>query len=224
MGEPYSSFASNLLCDSAIIGTWPRTTEPIQPHTAVQATDCGWCWKTEHESFIACGHAFSSAHLNPDEAEKTLRYRYPNATGARLFRLKQGRQESCWVNNVVGIGSAAAFVEPLASAGPAVLAFQCQWLAQSLVDCDRVLRPTLVRQFNRRWRRLVDGEREFLGLFYRYNTRLDPPSGAMPAVPRTWEASKKSSAATRKSDPTPSIAIFSWARMIQLAWKDISAC
>ena len=175
MGEPYSSFASSLLCDSAIVATWPRTTEPIQPHTAVQATDCGWCWKTEHESFIACGHAFSSAHLNADEAEKTLRSRYPNATGARHFRLKQGRHESCWVNNVVGIGSAAAFVEPLASAGPAVLAFQCQWLAQSLVDCDRVLRPTLARQFNRRWRRLVEGEREFLGLFYRYNTRLDTP-------------------------------------------------
>jgi tryptophan halogenase len=43
------------------------------------------------------------------------------------------------------------------------------------VDCECQLRPSLVRQFNKRWRRLVDGEREFLGLFYRYNTRLQTP-------------------------------------------------
>jgi tryptophan halogenase len=66
-------------------------------------------------------------------------------------------------------------VEPLASAGPAVLAFACQWLAQSLVDCDRVIRPTIIKQFNKRWRRLVETEREFLGLFYKYNTALDTP-------------------------------------------------
>jgi hypothetical protein len=31
----------------------------------------------------------------------------------------------------------------------------------------------MVRQFNKRWRRLVEGEREFMGLFYKYNTKSD---------------------------------------------------
>jgi len=168
---PYSSFSSGLLCDSAIVGTIPRSNEPIRPNTWVRAMDCGWCWSTEHESLIACGQAFSSAHMPADEAEKSLREVFPKVTSTRLVKLKQGRYESCWEKNVIGIGSAAAFVEPLASAGPAVLAFACQWLAQSLIDCDRVVRPTIIRQFNRRWRRLVEGEREFLGLFYKYNTR-----------------------------------------------------
>jgi len=172
LGVNYCSFSSSLLCDSAVIAFCPRTA-PIRPNTAVAATDCGWCWSTEHASIIACGHAFSSAHLSCDEAEKKLREIYPSATSSRLIRLKQGRYESCWEKNVVGIGAAAGFVEPLAAAGPAVLAFACQWLAQSLIDCDRVIRPTITRQFNRRWRKLVDGERAFLSLFYKYNTRLD---------------------------------------------------
>ena len=71
----------------------------------------------------------------------------------------------------MGIGC-GAFVEPLAAAGGG--AGVCMPVAgASLVDCDRVIRPTIIRQFNRRWRKLVDGERAFLGLFYKYNTRLD---------------------------------------------------
>ena len=173
LGAPHQSFSSSLLCDRAIVGVWRRTAEPIGPNTAVRAMDCGWCWQSEHESFIACGYAYSSAHLSDDDAEKSLRQVYPKLTSPRLFKLNQGRHENCWVDNLIGIGSAAAFVEPLACAGPAVLAFQCQWLAQSLVDCDRIIRPTIVKQFNKRWRKLVEGEREFLGLFYKYNTALE---------------------------------------------------
>jgi len=174
LGVAYSSFLPRLLCDGAVVAICPRS-GPIRPNTAVRAMDCGWCWSTEHESFIACGYAFSSAHLSSDEAQKKLRELFPNATSIRLLKLKQGRYESCWEKNVVAIGSAAAFVEPLAAAGPGVLAFECQWLAQSLVDCDRAVRPTMIRQFNRRWRKLVDGEGEFLGLFYKYNTRFENP-------------------------------------------------
>ncbi|HEV8608046.1 MAG TPA: FAD-dependent oxidoreductase [Tepidisphaeraceae bacterium] len=175
LGVPYISFASSLPCDSAIVATWPRGTEPIRPHTEVQTMEAGWCWRTEHEQFVGCGCAFSSAHLRPDEVEGALRKLYPNAGATRLLKLRQGRHESAWADNVVAVGNAAALVEPLASAGLAVLAFQSQWLAQSLVDCDRTVRPTIMRQFNKRWRRLVEGEREFLGLFYKYNTRLDTP-------------------------------------------------
>jgi tryptophan halogenase len=76
---------------------------------------------------------------------------------------------------VIGIGAAAAFVEPLAAAGPATVAFQCKWLARTLVDCDGLIRPSLLKQFNKQWQRLVDSERDFLGLFYRFNQRLNTP-------------------------------------------------
>src|SRR3989440_1100129 len=175
LGVPYCSFAASLPCDRAIVGMCPRSNEPIKPNTAVKARDCGWCWSTEHESFISCGHAFSSAHTSADQAEKELREEYPKVNSTRLLKVKQGRYERCWEKNVLGIGSAAGLVEPLAAAGAGLLAFGCQWLAQSLVDCDGVIRPTIIRQFNRRWSKLIEGEREFLGLFYKYNTRSDAP-------------------------------------------------
>jgi tryptophan halogenase len=175
MGADFCSFASSLLCDGAIVATRPRGGETIQPNTSVRTMAAGWSWQTDHERFIACGYAFSSRHIDPQQAEAQLRQVYPECGPARLLRLAQGRREDAWVGNVVAVGNAASLIEPLAAAGPGILAFQCQWLAQTLVDCESLPRPSLIKQFNKRWRRLVDGEREFLGLFYRYNTRLQTP-------------------------------------------------
>jgi tryptophan 7-halogenase len=172
---PWTNYSPSLACDSAIVASWPRGNEPIRPHTTVQAMDAGWSWRTEHEQLIACGYAFSSAHLQADEAERALKTIYPNCTSARRIKFRQGHHERCWEENVVAIGNAGGFVEPLAAAGPGLAAFQCQSLAQTLVDCDQVPRPSLPKQFNKRWRRLLQVDRDFLGLFYKYNTRLDTP-------------------------------------------------
>jgi tryptophan halogenase len=135
--------------------------------------EAGWSWQIDSERIITCGHAFSSAHTDVAAAEAALRALYPKCGAARIMSFAQGRYEKSWSGNVVGVGNAAGFIEPLASAGTGVLAFQCQCFAQTLVDCDRILRPTLMKQFNKRWQRLVEGEREFLGLFYRYNNRTE---------------------------------------------------
>jgi tryptophan halogenase len=175
LAENFCSFAPGLLCDQALVATWPRRGGIIHPHTSVRTMEAGWSWRTDHERFVACGHAFSSRRIDAPRAEAQLRQIYPECGPARLLRFAQGRRENCWVGNVVALGNASSFIEPLAAAGPGVLTYQCQSLAQTLVDCDGLLRPSLIKQFNKRWRRLVDGEREFLGLFYRYNTRLQTP-------------------------------------------------
>jgi tryptophan halogenase len=169
----FHSFAPGLSCDTAVVGNWPRH-EPIQPNTTVRTHEAGWSWRIDGMSMVTCGHAFSSAHTTPQQAETVLRELYPYCGPIRLMKFTQGRYDKAWSGNVIGIGNAAGFVEPLAAAGPAVLAFGCYWLPQTLVDCDQVLRPTLIKQFNKRWQRLVEGEREFLGLMYRYNTRSEP--------------------------------------------------
>jgi tryptophan 7-halogenase len=175
LDEPFCSFAPGLLCDRAVVATWLRKDEPIGPHASVRTLEAGWSWRMDHQRLTSCGYAFSSRCLDARTAETRLREIYPRCGSARLLTFLQGRRENCWVGNVVGVGNASSFVEPLAAAGPGILAFQCHGLAQSLVDCDCLPRPSLRKQFNKRWRRLVEGEREFLGLFYRYNTRLHTP-------------------------------------------------
>jgi tryptophan halogenase len=173
LGTPFHSFAPGLACDRAIVASWARGDQPIRPHSSVRAMEAGWCWQIDSEQIITCGHGFSSAHTDAAAAEGALRALYPKCGVARVLSFSQGRYEKSWNGNVLGVGNAAGFIEPLASAGTAVLAFQCQWFAQTLVDCDRIIRPTLMKQFNKRWQRLLEGEREFLGLFYRFNNRTE---------------------------------------------------
>ena len=172
MEQPLQSFG-DLPCDRALVATWPRHHEPILAHATVHTMPGGWSWRSEHERFIAAGYAFSSRHITKEQAELELRQIYPQCGLVRLLEMKQGRRNDAWCGNVIGIGNSAALVEPLAAAGPATVAFQSQWLARTLIDCDMQLRPSLIKQYNKRWRRLVEHEREFLGLFYRFNTRHD---------------------------------------------------
>src|SRR6185503_12514189 len=134
LNEQFQSFAG-LLCDKAIVATCPRPDNVIQPHSTVHTMEAGWSWRTEHERFLACGYAFSSRHISIEQAEAQLRQIYPGCGPLRIVNLVQGRRENAWCGNVVAIGNSAAFVEPLAAAGPGMVAFQCQWLARSLVDC-----------------------------------------------------------------------------------------
>jgi tryptophan halogenase len=79
------------------------------------------------------------------------------------------------VNNVVAIGNASGFVEPLEATALGVIAMQCRLLADCLTECrGRANDPMrhCVNDFNRRnW----DAVRRFLAVHYRYNTRLDTP-------------------------------------------------
>src|SRR5205814_5495882 len=100
----------------------------------VSATEAGWLWRCDLLPTITCGHMYSSAHCDDQKAEAALRAAHRRCGTTRLLKFRQGRYEKAWNGNVVGIGHAAAFMEPLAAAGPDVLASQCQWLSPTLVD------------------------------------------------------------------------------------------
>jgi tryptophan halogenase len=55
------------------------------------------------------------------------------------------------------------------------IAVQCQALAESLIECDRIVFPQLAEQFNLRNARVWDEIRRFLALHFKFNERLDTP-------------------------------------------------
>lgn len=174
--EPYHSFASTLYCDRALVGSWPRgDDEVIRPYTTAETMAAGWCWQIDHPDAVNRGYVYSSAFLDDAAAEREFRAKNPKVTDARLIHFKSGRFARGWVQNVVAVGNAAGFVEPLESTALAVTCDAARILANYLVECDRAPTPTGVSQYNRVFARAWDAIRDFLGIHYKFNTRYDTP-------------------------------------------------
>jgi tryptophan halogenase len=171
--EPFVPYNRTLFCDRAVIGGWTRTTEPIKPFTTCETMRSGWCWQIEHETRINRGYVYASSFISDDEAEREFREKNPAITDTRVVKFISGRYENLWVGNVVAIGNASGFVEPLEATALGVIAFQSRTLTEILRDGDQLVTAFQRDQYNSLHRRHWDGIRDFLAVHYRFNTRVD---------------------------------------------------
>lgn len=173
--EPFISYASTLFCDRAVIGGWERTSEVIHPYTIAETMDSGWCWQIEHANRINRGYVFSSAFISDEQAEREFRQKNPKIGSTRTVRFVSGRYERSWVKNVVAIGNASGFVEPLEATALVIHATRAAVLAETLEESDLDPTPECARVYNNLNSRIWDSTRRFLATHYRFNTRLDTP-------------------------------------------------
>jgi tryptophan halogenase len=175
LGEPFIPFKSSLFCDRAVAGGWERTDEVIKPYTTCETMDAGWCWQIEHISRIIRGYVYSSAFISDEDAEREFRDKNPKVTSTRVVKFVSGRYQRSWVKNVVAIGNASGFVEPLEATALGVIAMQSRILADGLVESDRRPRPTQAMITNEFQARNWDSIRAFIAVHYKFNTMLDTP-------------------------------------------------
>jgi len=171
--EPFLSFKSTLFCDRAMPGGWARTDEPIKPYTTAETMNAGWCWQIEHEHRIIRGYVYSSDFISDEAAERELREKNPKIGPTRVVKFPPGRYRHTWVQNVVGIGNASGFVEPLEATSLLNIGRECHLLTELLISSDRRPSSSCRALYNKHDAQAWDEIRDFLGVHYRYNTRLD---------------------------------------------------
>ena len=176
MQEPFVSYKSTLYCDKAVVGGWDRGPgEPIQPYTTAETMEAGWCWRIDHTHRINRGYVFASGFISDEQAEREFRSKNPKVTKTRVVPFVSGRYRNAWVKNVVGIGNAIGFVEPLEATAIGVICAAADNLAEVLICCGGRMRPTAVDLFNRFSERQWEQIRRFLSVHYKFNTRFDTP-------------------------------------------------
>ena len=173
LAEPFVGFSRSLFCDRAVVGGWDRGDEMILPYTLSETMDAGWCWQIDHPHRIHRGYVYSSDHLTDEAAVEEYRRQVPKAGEPRIVRFVSGCYERPWVGNVVAVGNAAGFVEPLEATALMVICIQSRWLADGLIDSGDTPPPTMRELFCRMNRNLWRQIRDFLALHYRFNARRD---------------------------------------------------
>jgi tryptophan halogenase len=176
LGEPWISYNDTLFCDRAIIGGWERDSEPVHPYTVAETMDAGWCWRIDHERIINRGYVFSSRFISDDDARAEFTRKNPKAAkDGRVVHFRSGRYRRPWVGNVVAIGNAAGFVEPLEATALMLIATEARSLVDTLMESQQQPSPGVIEIFNRGNTTLWDYTRDFLAVHYKYNTLLNTP-------------------------------------------------
>lgn len=174
--EPFKSFSEGLFCDRAIVAGWERTDEPIAPYTTAETMDCGWSWQIEHENFINRGYVFSSDFISEDEAIAELLGKNPRITSEPgPVRFRSGRYQRNWIENVVAVGNASGFVEPLEATALAQIIYGSQWLAVTLKEAGLQPGAGEKERYNLEMGRAWDEIRDFLAFHYKFNALKNTP-------------------------------------------------
>lgn len=171
--SPFLSFASSLFTDRALTFSSPHDGH-IKPYTTATTMNSGWTWTIPHEERDNHGYVFSSAFCTREEAEREARARWPRMGEVNdVVHFRSGRHQEAWKGNVLAIGNAHGFVEPLESTGLLMICLTIQKFVALFPKSkrDQSARDLLNSFLASRW----DGLRWFLSIHYKFNRKLDTP-------------------------------------------------
>lgn len=170
----YVDWTHWLPCDRALAVPC-ESVGPITPYTRASARKAGWQWRIPLQHRIGNGYVYASQHLSDDEAAATLMANLDGAPLAepRQLRFTTGMRKQCWNKNVVALGLASGFLEPLESTSIYLVQSGLSRLLSLFPSAD--FDPLLIDRFNRETSFEYERVRDFLILHYHATEREDSP-------------------------------------------------
>jgi tryptophan 7-halogenase len=170
----YEDWSHWLPCNSAVAVPSART-EPLLPFTRSTARQAGWQWRIPLQHRTGNGYVYCNKDISDDEAAATLLANLDGEALAepRQLRFTTGRRKLAWNKNVVSLGLASGFMEPLESTSIHLVQAGISMLLALFPDCSFV--PHERDEYNRltaiQWEQI----RDFLILHYIANERVGSP-------------------------------------------------
>ncbi len=169
----YEDWRQWLPCDRAVAVPCEAKGN-FTPYTRSTARAAGWQWRIPLQHRIGNGHVYCSEFVSDDEAVATL---LANLDGEPLadpnpLRFVTGRRKQFWNRNVIAVGLASGFMEPLESTSIHLIQSAITRLLTVLPSGP--VDPAVRDGFNRRGGEEFERIRDFLILHYWANQRDEP--------------------------------------------------
>jgi len=174
MKSGYEDWAHWLPCDRAV--AVPCSSAPVLlPYTRSTARQAGWQWRIPLQHRIGNGHVYSSRYMSEDEATSILLSNLDGQPMAepRAIRFRPGRREEMWKGNVLSIGLASGFLEPLESTSIHLVQMGIAHLLTFFPSSG--FQAPEIAEYNRVMQREYEWVRDFIILHYKATERDDTP-------------------------------------------------
>jgi tryptophan halogenase len=168
----YEDWSHWLPCDRAVAVPCENVGPPT-PYVRCTAREAGWTWRIPLQHRTGNGYVYSHHYISDDEAAADLMKSLDGrALGEpRLLRFTAGMRRKAWDKNVVALGLASGFLEPLESTSI--------YLVQSgiarLINLfpDRTFNPVTIERYNAQSAFEVERIRDFIILHFCATERDD---------------------------------------------------
>jgi hypothetical protein len=195
MGSEFISFHDTLMNDRAVATNleYADIENEMTSATNCTALSSGWVWNIPLYNRIGTGYVYSSKFQTPEQAEEEFKQHLISDTmdfkgdmevrKARLAKcsfkhieIRHGVHKQAWIKNVVGIGLANGFIEPLESTG---LMLTHEGIMK-IIDTLHLKKGKRVTQwdidsFNFCFFDQIKGFKDFISLHYTLSQRCDTP-------------------------------------------------
>jgi tryptophan halogenase len=170
----YEDWSHWLPCDRAVAVPCASAKE-LTPYTRSTARQAGWQWRIPLQHRTGNGHVFASKFMSEDEATAILMGNLDGAPLAepRALRFQTGRRKKAWNKNVVSIGLASGFLEPLESTSIHLVQMGIAHLLTYFPAAG--FDESVTHQYNRIMQQEFEWVRDFIILHYKATERSDTP-------------------------------------------------
>jgi tryptophan halogenase len=168
----YEDWSHWLPCDSAA-AVATSTNEAPAPFTRSTARQAGWQWRIPLQHRLGNGLVYSSNHISREAAHDEFLSHLESAplSQPKDLRFVTGRRKKFWNKNVVAIGLAAGFMEPLESTSIHLAQSGISRLVQLFPQAQ--FEPVLIEKYNKDTAEEYERIRDFLILHYKATQRND---------------------------------------------------
>ncbi len=173
LGVGYIDWDHWLPCDRALAVQTGRRGNDIRPYTRSIARPGGWQWQIPLQNRTGNGLVYSSREYDDDKAEQVFRAGLDGEliTDLNPIRFRVGLRERPWHKNVVALGLAGGFLEPLESTSIHLV----QTAVLRLIWCfpHQGVSGFEAAEFNQQLRDEWEHVRDFIIAHYHLNRRGD---------------------------------------------------